>query len=230
MFFSRMRLNLESAVSGTFRDLVTGPYQVHEMIWQLFADIPDRKRDFLYRADLEGRDSVVYLLSERKPEYDGKVWDIESKPYNPVLREGDYLSFLIRVNPVVTRTEPDVERKCIRHRHDVIMDAKRRLVETNSFFPGNMSVLIQQESSRWLLNRSEGSGFLPVPGRIIAGGYRKMEFSQGRKKNRISISVVDLEGVLRVTEPDLFLKKIYDGIGPAKGFGCGLMLIKRAFI
>lgn len=230
MFFSRMKLNQAAAISGKFQDLVTGPYQVHEVIWQLFADHPERKRDFLYRADISGRESVVYLLSARKPEYDGRVWEIDSKPYNPVLQEGDLLSFILRVNPVVTKTEPDPTRKRIRHRHDVVMDAKRRLVEANSFNPMKMSDLVQQEVTRWFSKRSEHLGFTPVQGRILAGGYRKMQFSQGRKNNNISISMVDLEGVLRVTDPDRFLNSVCEGIGPAKGFGCGLMMVKRAAI
>ena len=226
MFFSKMTLDREAAISGRFRDLVTGPYQVHEVIWDLFADHPDRKRDFLYRAELTGRDPVVYLLSAREPVYEGNVWSILSKPFHPVLREGDLLSFRIRVNPVVTKTEPDPERKRIRHRHDVIMDAKRRLNETNLSFA--MSDLVQQESVRWLSQRGENGGFSICEDRVIVGGYRKMQFSQGRKKNTISISVVDCDGVLRVTDPDLFLQMLCNGLGPAKGFGCGLMMVKRA--
>lgn len=226
MYFSKMTLDKEAAISGRFRDLVTGPYQVHEVIWGLFADHPDRKRDFLYRAELTGRDPVVYLLSLREPVYQGQIWDILSKPFNPVLQKGDILSFRVRVNPVVTKTEPDPERKRIRHRHDIIMDAKRKLKEENSQF--SMADLVQQESVRWLSQRGENGGFSLFNDRVIAGGYRKMQFSQGRKKNTISISVVDCDGVLRVTDPDLFSQMLCKGLGPAKGFGCGLMMVKRS--
>ncbi|WP_263859122.1 type I-E CRISPR-associated protein Cas6/Cse3/CasE [Shewanella algae] len=37
---------------------------------------------------------------------------------------------------------------------------------------------------------------------------------------------VDLQGELIVHEPQQFLQLLAQGIGPAKGFGCGLMLIK----
>ncbi len=228
MFFSKMILNREAAVSGRFRDLVTGPYQVHEMIWDLFADHPERRRDFLYRTELTGKEPVVYMLSSREPVYDGNIWSVDSKPFHPVLRAGDLLHFRIRVNPVVTKTEPDSKRKRIRHRHDVIMDAKRRLREAN--VPFSMSDLVQQESVRWLSLRGDNGGYRLCEDRVIAGGYRKMQFSHGRKKNSISISVVDCDGVLQVTDPDLFLRMLYTGLGPAKGFGCGLMMIKRAVL
>lgn len=228
MFFSKMKLDRGAAISGRFRDLVTGPYQVHEVIWGLFADHPERKRDFLYRTELTGRDSVVYLLSSRKPVYEGNIWDIQSKPFHPVLQDGDLLSFNVRVNPVVTKTEPDPERKRIRHRHDVIMDAKKRLTEEKSGF--SMADLLQQEGVRWLRNRGEKGGFSLLQNRVIAGGYRKLQFSQGRKKNIISISVLDFDGVLQVTDPEIFIQTLCNGIGPAKGFGCGLMMVKRAAI
>lgn len=228
MFFSKMTLNREAVISGRFRDLVTGPYQVHEVIWDLFADHPDRKRDFLYRAELTGKDSVVYLLSSREPVYEGNVWDINSKPFHPVLQDGDLLSFRVRVNPVVTKTEPDPERKRIRHRHDVIMDAKRRLKEENSSF--FMADLVQQEGVRWFSKRGETGGFSLLKNRVIAGGYRTLKFSQGRKKNIISISVVDFDGILQVTDSAVFLQTLCNGIGPAKGFGCGMMMVKRAMI
>ena len=46
MFFSKMTLDREAIISGRFRELVTGPYQVHEMIWGLFADHPDHRSNY----------------------------------------------------------------------------------------------------------------------------------------------------------------------------------------
>lgn len=40
---------------------------------------------------------------------------------------------------------------------------------------------------------------------------------------------VDLAGELIVQDPDRLRALIHNGIGPAKGFGCGLMMIKPAF-
>ncbi|EKE71709.1 type I-E CRISPR-associated protein Cas6/Cse3/CasE [Gallaecimonas xiamenensis] len=39
---------------------------------------------------------------------------------------------------------------------------------------------------------------------------------------------VDMQGELVVNEPERFLEMLIKGIGPAKGFGCGLMLVKTA--
>ena len=40
--------------------------------------------------------------------------------------------------------------------------------------------------------------------------------------------LTDLTGEIAVTDPKAFLAKLAQGFGRAKGFGCGLMLIRRA--
>ncbi len=44
---------------------------------------------------------------------------------------------------------------------------------------------------------------------------------------QVSLSTLEFNGVLTVADPKLFLETLYEGIGPAKGFGCGLMLVRR---
>lgn len=39
--------------------------------------------------------------------------------------------------------------------------------------------------------------------------------------------MIDLEGVIEVTEPEAFLDRLAQGFARAKAFGCGLMLIAR---
>lgn len=43
----------------------------------------------------------------------------------------------------------------------------------------------------------------------------------------ISLSTVEFSGALTVTEPDAFNRALLRGIGHAKGFGCGLLLVRR---
>ncbi len=40
------------------------------------------------------------------------------------------------------------------------------------------------------------------------------------------LSISD-EGVLQVLDPTLMLSLLENGIGPAKAFGCGMMLVRR---
>jgi len=48
-----------------------------------------------------------------------------------------------------------------------------------------------------------------------------------RKGKDAGFSSVDFEGEIEVMDTELFTKALFDGIGPAKGFGCGLMLVRR---
>ena len=48
------------------------------------------------------------------------------------------------------------------------------------------------------------------------------------KGDKAQFRSVDLQGELIVNDPDRFLDLLIKGIGPAKGFGCGLMLVKAA--
>ena len=46
---------------------------------------------------------------------------------------------------------------------------------------------------------------------------------------RASFGVLDLRGVLTVRDPKLFASALAAGFGRSKAFGCGLMLVRRAF-
>jgi CRISPR system Cascade subunit CasE len=48
-----------------------------------------------------------------------------------------------------------------------------------------------------------------------------------RKGRDAGFSSIDFEGEIKVTDTELFTKALFDGVGPAKGFGCGLMLVRR---
>ncbi|MEA2080768.1 MAG: type I-E CRISPR-associated protein Cas6/Cse3/CasE [Pseudomonadota bacterium] len=44
----------------------------------------------------------------------------------------------------------------------------------------------------------------------------------------INFSTLDYSGLLTVTDPELFKAALFQGIGPAKAFGCGLLLVRPA--
>ncbi len=43
----------------------------------------------------------------------------------------------------------------------------------------------------------------------------------------IRFSTLDFEGILTVENTNEFTRMLFAGIGPAKAFGCGLMLVRR---
>jgi CRISPR system Cascade subunit CasE len=202
------------------------------LIWTLFGDAPDRKRDFLWR---EGRPGEFYILSARKPIDAHALFECdEPRDFAPALETGQRLSFVLRVNATVARSSGPGQRgkKC-----DIVMDSIR------STAPGHRATARKERlvpvASRWLAAQGAKSGFT-VPsinadddaaarcGSVQVNGYHVTDIQRERRSAPLSIGILDLEGVLEVREPDTFVSAIVGGFGRAKAFGCGLMLIKRA--
>lgn len=223
MVFSKIELDRTSARVGEIFHLTRSDgYQDHRLVWSLFADGPERQRDFIYRRETWQGWPVYYTVSARVPADTTGKWRIYSKPYRPNLRAGDILYFSLRVNPVRTRNDPQKGH----HRHDVVMDAKRRLRgDGRSKALPRITEIMQEEGVAWLESRCVQHGFNIQKSDIFADGYRQHVLY--KKNNKISFSTLDFNGILRITDAELFVNALYRGVGPAKSFGCGLMMVKR---
>ena len=186
-------------------------YRMHQQVWRLFPGDAE-KRDFMYRQDLvPGRGLLLMVVSARRPSVAHMPgWECQTKTYQPVVRSGMLLQFSLRANPVVTKRRPDGSRQ----RHDVIMNAKKR-----DAFP----VCIQETGCAWLESRSERFGFNIMDMR--ADAYR--QHRTNKSGCRIAFSTLDYEGLLKTIDPERLIAALYDGIGPSKSFGCGLLLVRR---
>ncbi|MBP2146370.1 CRISPR system Cascade subunit CasE [Methanofollis sp. W23] len=217
--FYRIHLKDGAGQDPAFWRRVRNPYQVHKMVWRIFSDGSHKDRDFIYRLEMQEHTPVIYAVSTAdRVDLDG-IWRVDAKDYHPALRRGDRLGFNLRANPV--RTKRDEEGR--QHRHDVVMDAKYAM-ETRD----NIEVdLVQQEGFAWLASRGERLGFSVEEGAVRVDGYRQHRFRKPRSGRRVTISTIDFTGALTVTDPDLFKEALYTGVGPAKSFGCGLLLVRR---
>jgi len=196
-------------------------YHAHQIVWQLFADHAERQRDFIYRYEASNGSPIFYTVSERQPVGDSKIWNIHTKEYKPKLRSGQLLGFTVCANPIRAKREDNGQQK----RHDVIMEEKLKLKKEGK--ECEMPDIVQISGLQWLAERAVSHGFSIEPNNIRADGYRQHKFFKRKGNNPISLSTVDFNGILTVTETDVFIDKcLFKGIGPAKGFGCGLMLVR----
>ena len=78
----------------------------------------------------------------------------------------------------------------------------------------------------WLDGKARACGFSLVPDRVWARSRRRREVPR-RNGAPAVFTTVDFEGVLRVEDPEVFVPALSAGFGPAKAWGCGLMLIRR---
>lgn len=219
MKLSRLQLRPVRSESSHIYRLLESPYRLHQEIWRLFADDPDRDRDFLYRLDRHRGQAQILTLSSRPPRDEHGLWCIDTKPFEPDLEEGDLLRFSLRANPTVKRNGK---------RHDVVMDAKTRLEAEDvprEDWP-SQAELVYEHCTAWLSTRAERWGFELLPDALRAEGYEihRLRKPSGRP---VRFATCDFSGVLRVKEPHPFLEHVRHGFGPAKGFGCGLMLLAR---
>lgn len=228
-----MYLNRITADPRDLRRKTWDPYRAHQFVWHFFKADPRRKRDFLFRLD-QGQDQLRYYVISPEPclALDGP-WYVDSKPYQPKLQAGDILEFETRVNPVI----------CVKgKRHDVVMHHKTLYREKHGkdarFRPSRE--LMQQAACEWLTQRQADYGFQVCSQDLRVYGYRQNDFVKtsdlaGQRAARpslprpktISMSTLDLAGILRISDPVKFTEALYTGIGPGKGFGCGMLLVRR---
>lgn len=218
MYLSRLTMADGAVASEAFWRAFGSEYALHQSVWRMFGDRPDRRRDFLYRLDSRQGKPLLWTLSQRRPQAPEGLWRSASRRLEPDLAPADRLDFALRVNPVVCRAGK---------RHDVVMDRKRRTGWSGSSAGGRQpqALVVQDALSDWLAARAGGLGVRLV--RVLADGYRVWRFRKPSGR-RVSLGVADLSGTLEIVDAERFLQAWKRGVGPAKGFGCGLMLIRRA--
>lgn len=222
MYLSRLQLLPEAARRPAFWQRLGDVYSLHREMWRLFADDPEKERDFLYRLDLHRGKPRLYTLSPRRPQDPERIWKIEVKEFEPKLEKDDRLAFVLRANPTVKREGS---------RHDVVMDAKKKLQEEG--IPPDerpsQAELVAEHGPPWLEKKADRLGV--ELGEVRADGYQVHKFRKpgrnGKSNRDVTIATCDYTGVLAVKEPQRFVRKLAGGVGPAKGFGCGLMLLRR---
>lgn len=229
------------------------PYRQHQLLWKLF-DLPAKAEGesapFLFRAEQQEHLPKFYVLSQQEPTDTSGKWIVESSAYHPSLASGDRLAFKLRANPVVKRPggvvlgedgRPKIcqtgrrsgEQKFKVIRHDVVMDAKQRM-GWRDLPPEQrpaLAQIIQEAGAAWILERASSYGCridessLRVDGHTV---HRMGRYKHGeRARSGITLSTLDFEGTLEVLDPTQLAKAMYGGIGPAKAFGCGLLLLRR---
>lgn len=210
MFLSEIKMRDADAA----RFFSANPYDWHKVVWSFFPGRADR--DFLYRVDYTPRGIRLMLLSAVQPVivHKGERYCFRSREIPESFLTHTLYRFQVRVNPtrrikIDARTGMQVE-KGIR----VPITGERELLE-------------------WFERKGKAGGFsLPGLRQAQDSAYYISVVQEARlnfhKKGygKAHHASVQFSGILRVEDADLFKKTFQHGIGSAKSFGFGLLMLQ----
>ena len=221
MIISKASLSRAAGSQGALAKMLLGGAasdRGHSLVWSLFAATGDEKRNFLYRRIDMGS---FLTVSERPPEDAHRLWSIEAKEYAPDLHPGQRLRFVLRANPAMSARTPGARRgKTV----DAVMHAKFKLAadERKAFAGGSDAAL------DWLTARGPAIGANFERERCSATGYGQVIIRKDEARKPITFAEIDYEGVLTVADPAKLTAALFNGVGKARSYGCGLMLVRPA--
>jgi len=184
-------------------------YEWHRALWSLFPNVERGDASpFLYVVESLNLATGVSVLmqSSIKPLDHSVLADVRAmKPLTVQLRDGQRLGFRTLANP--TRCIADKEHK------------------TNKRNRGKCRVpLIHEEAQcEWLGKKFKGAALLHE---VSVTNHAPLYFRKGSRVGKVVPA--SFEGVLEVCSADQMMQIWKKGVGPAKAFGCGLLLVRRA--
>lgn len=159
------------------------------------------------------------------PECDGGAATV--REYSPLLATvgvGRQFAFRVRVNPVqnTRQLESPTKSEAVRQANP----ARRRSLRV-----AHRTVAAQ---TKWFLERVEKWGFRVLDGTVGEPNMRivgrdHLDFTKGgtSAQHRVRLGTATFEGVLEVVDTERFTAALLGGVGPAKGYGCGLITLAR---
>lgn len=191
----------------------------HRLLWTLFPTDGDARkpRDFLYRRI----DDRSYLVVSPTAPIDGHgLWQLGPKPYQPHPIKGERYTFILRANPALAIRQG--QRASVRV--DAVMHAKRAARAAGQAWGRE-----QEEAAAldWLFKRENAIGVRFDKAVCLVHDYTQVHVPRKNDKT-IAFSTVDYEGGFTVDDAEKLTHALLSGIGKARAFGCGLMLIRRA--
>lgn len=219
MYLSQLLLNPRDDLA---RADMSNPYELHRTIrTQGFRNHNGKLGRVLFRLEPFARRhnpaGVVLVQSLDRPDWspltvrgayllcEPQVKEIRSLDLQP----GQVLRFRLRANP----SKRDAKTK------------KR------------MSLIKLNDRLAWLVRKGRQCGFRVDPAAVnccevsfghFGIGKSQDETADAAQANKVTIYVADFDGMLQVTDPARLFRAVEQGIGPAKGFGCGLLSLARA--
>lgn len=216
-YLTRVFLDYETAAMRRIHDA----YDWHQAVWKAFPHLDRQRNDrrdegtprfFLTRLDEDHRRGGfrLYILSAtapvRPPWCPDHVENWESKPVVPAFLEHSRYRFSLRANPT---------KKLNPKGPDGLRHGQGKRVPLREL----------KDLHGWMERKATAAGFEAEYGtlRIMPRGLQ--HFAKEKERALGTVGAVNFEGCLRVLDHDAFKNAFANGIGSAKAFGFGLLLI-----
>ena len=212
MYLTRMRLDLTKR--DTMRAL-TEPKFFHGAIERSFAG--ERKRN-LWRIDSLGGEQYLMLVSAEKPDLTATVEQFGYPEASAAWETQDYTPLLARIQNG-TRWHFRLTANPTKHGAGDAATGKRGKV---------MPHMTAEHQQRWLLKKAAQHGFALEEGEFLAVQSQWYQFRKTAAGNHpVSLLSVTFEGMLTVTDAEMFRRTLTEGIGRGKAYGMGMLTVVR---
>ena len=196
-------------------DVARNSYNLHRQIWRLFpgeeresrSNDAEARQGFLFRVEDQrtGQSARLLVQSRRVPAPNAGLVVVGSREFNPMPQAGQRLAFMLTANPVKT-----------------ISDAQREAKPDKQSEKCRVPLIKEEDQRLWLARKLAGAAIVEANSILP---HAPLYFRKGNRGGKLVTTT--FEGVLRVSDPASLAALLENGIGPAKAFGCGLLLVRR---
>lgn len=203
------RMELDASRRKTSIALAT-PEMLHGAVESSFSG-PRQRR--MWRVDKWQGRYWLLILSEDKPDLAsasaqfapaGATW--ETKDFDVLLhriKNGGSWQFRLCANPTYSIARPNARGRVCAH-------------------------TTAAHQKKWLIEQGGKHGFSVTEDEFDIVQTQWYSFSKGKDKHKVRMLGVTYEGILHVTDAEIFCRALCDGIGREKAYGMGLMTLMRA--
>ena len=213
MYLSQLKLNM--LIQQVKHDL-GNPYELHRTIMRAFPNPLPAEERILFRVETsQGQlQPLVLVQSQTKPNWEAVETTFDAYFLQPPqvksldgikIESGDVLRFRLRADP------------------------SKRVLYGEKGESKRISLFSESDRLDWLVRKAEKCSFTITSEQLLIrdAPYRTFFIAQSQKTRKATINMVDYDGLLQVNDPEKFMDHIFNGIGPAKGLGCGLLSFAR---
>lgn len=203
MYLSRLTLNQGRAAMNW----VSNPYRVHQRL--LMACEKDTR--VLFRIESQHTPIQILVQSWQEPdwqaafeEFDVLTKTVECKSIDLTLSKGAVYHFRLSANPTIKKSQPGDKQ------------GKR------------IGLLKEEDQIAWLIRKLTEIGAKTLTCQVSRNEMQHLDKNPLKSNSSLTHLYALFEGVLIVQDPILLAEGVKKGIGPAKGFGFGLLSLARS--